>query len=383
MRPPLRILPWRTALGAVLLASCGGDQPTQPVEPVPDDGSAYWPAESWRTASPAAVGLDPDRIDAAVARIRNGESPGVHSMLVIRYGYLAAETYANGSTANVVHTLQSVTKSVTSLLVGIARFRGADLDLARPVLEYFPEYPDIQNLDARKSAMTLRDLLTMRTGLDWSENPYNGSPLARLNNSRDDWLRLVLDWPMRDHPGTRWEYNSGGVIVLGGVIYNRTGEPADEFARRELFDRIGAGPATWYIGQPNGLPHLGGGLNLRARDLARVGYLVLRRGVWDGQQLVSGDWIQESTAPVVTRPRSFGGYPVDYGYLWWRFPLDGNGSTAGEDNAIVAAIGAGGQWILIVPRYDLLVTFTGNTSEDVALRLFYDYVLPAVHSTIE
>jgi len=364
-------------LASALILGCGGD-PTQPVEPVGDDGSAYWPAAEWRRASPEAVGLDPARIGAVIGRVRSGQSPGIHSMLVIRYGYLAVEEYANGSTAETIHTLQSVTKSVTSLLVGIARTRGFQLDIRQPVVSFFPEYADLRNLDARKSAMTVRDLLTMRTGLDWREDPYAGSPLAQLNATHDDWLRFVLDWPMREDPGTRWEYNSGGVIVLGGLLYNLTGEPADVFARRELFDRIGAGPALWYIGQPHGLPHMGGGLNLRARDLARVGYLVLRNGNWNGEQVVSEDWIRESTAPTVIRPGYTHAWPFDYGYLWWQLPIDGRGSTADRDNAVIAAMGAQGQYIFLVPRYDLLVTFTAGTSEDVPFRLFFDQILPAV-----
>src|ERR1043166_5998555 len=304
----MRIGTSRTLL-LIALAGCG----PPPVEPVPQDGATYWPAAEWRRALPAQVGLDPGRIAGLVARLRGNQSPSIHSLLVVRQGFRAVEEYFNGSTAESVHTLQSVTKSVTSLLLGIAVEQGAVTSIDSPVIGFFPEYPDLLNLDDRKRSMTLRDILTMRTGLDWSEDPYEGSPLQALNATRTGWIRFVLDWPMREASGTRFEYNSGGVIVLGGVIYNTTGLVADQFARSNLFDPIGVGPATWYSGGPNGLPHMGGGLNLRAKDMARLGYLVLRDGRWGSRQVISPAWLSAPPAPPVLRPRSFAGPPGDYG----------------------------------------------------------------------
>lgn len=359
----------------VLLAACG----SMPVEPVVQDGATYWPAAEWRRATPEQVGLDAKRIAALVGRIRRNQIPAIHSLLVVRQGYLAVEEYFNGSSAESMHTLQSVTKSVTSLLLGIAVDQGAVPAIDRPVIGFFPEYPDLQNLDDRKRGMTLRDILTMRTGLDWSEDPYEGSPLATLNATRSEWIRFVLDWPMRDPPGTRFEYNSGGVIVLGGVLYNTTGLVADEFARRYLFDPIGVGPATWYSGGPHGLPHMGGGLNLRATDMARLGYLVLRGGRWGARQVVSPGWLAASLAPAVLRPRTFAGYPVDYGYLWWLLPRDGHGATGAPGETIYTASGAQGQWIFVIPNFDLVIVVTAGTPQfDAPVAFLYEDLLPAV-----
>ena len=344
-----------------------------PVAPVPLDGATYWPGATWRRAEPDATGLDGGRLHSLVADLQSNRIPGIHSLIVVRQGYLALEEYFNGGSAEQLHTLQSDTKSVTSLLVGIAVGQGSIPSVARPVLEFFPEYAAVQHLDARKEAMTLRDLLTMRTGLDWSENPYEGSPLQQLNATRDGWLRFVLDWPMRDAPGTRFEYNSGGVIVLGGAIYNKTGLPADEFARRNLFEPIGITRFSWFRGGPNGLPHMGGGLALSAVDMARIGYLVLRQGKWGERQVVPADWLAESLAPAVSPTGwSFGGKPVDYGYLWWRLPLEG-------PDVIYTASGAQGQWIFIIPKYDMVVAVTSNTPQfDLPVRFLYDRILPAV-----
>ena len=247
------------------------------------------------------------------------------------------------------------------------------------MVSFFPEYPDLANLDAGKRAMTLRDLLTMRTGLDWSENPYQGSPLEQLNNSRGDWLRIFLDWRMREAPGTRFEYNSGGVITLGGVLFNTTGVAADAFAREHLFGPIGVDQAQWYRGSPNGLPHLGGGLSLRTVDMARLGYLVLRNGRWGQTQVVPEEWLRASLAPVVSPGWSFGGHRVDYGYLWWLLPLAGTGPADTPDRAIYTASGAQGQWIFVVPKYDLVIAVNSNTQQfDAPVRFLYEDILPAI-----
>jgi CubicO group peptidase (beta-lactamase class C family) len=228
------------------------------------------------------------------------------------------------------------------------------------VLDLFPRYAPVANLDDRKRAMTVRDVLTMRTGLDWQEDPYVGSPLEMLNNSSSDWLRLVLDWPMREQPGTRWIYNSGGVILLGGAIGLAARENAADYVRERLFRPIGIEGDKWARGYPDLLPHMGGGLFIRTSDLARLGYLVLRRGRWSGRQIVPEAWIEESTRRSVIAPRTFGPYRTDYGYLWWLLPVDRDAPTATESGVIVTASGAHGQWLFIVPRYDLVVVATAD-----------------------
>jgi CubicO group peptidase (beta-lactamase class C family) len=150
------------------------------------------------------------------------------------------------------------------LLVGIALAQGKIHSVDDRVLDFFPEYEPLKHLDERKTALTVRDLLTMRTGLDWSEDDYNISPLKELNECGCDWLRLVLNWRMREAPGSRFEYNSGGVILLGGIIRNVSGGPVDSFAEQYLFGPLGIKGARWFQGLPEGLPHMGGGLNLRA-----------------------------------------------------------------------------------------------------------------------
>ena len=344
-------------------------------------GDDYAPGREWRTARPADVGLDGRALSRLVGRIRAGEHGRLHSLQIVRDGYLVVDEYFNGWVPDGLHTLQSDTKSVTSLLVGIAADRG-ELSVDDRVLDRFPEYRHVRNVDDRKRAMRVEDLLTMRTGLDWSEARYEGSPLQQLNTSQQDWLKFVLDWPMAEQPGTRFEYNSGGVILLGGIVGNATGRRVDRFARKYLFKPLAVDRVLWARGQPDGLPHMGGGLSMRPRDMAKIGYLVLRGGRWGDRQVVSEAWLRASTAPIQRPPWQLGGYPVEYGYLWWLLPIDGVGLDDGPDAHIITASGARSQWIFVIPRYDMVVVATGDDDSyqgfTAPVEFLYGDILPAV-----
>ena len=381
----------RLAVATILCVSgvaCGGS-PAGPAgtltgQPdtvtVADDGLRYWPGASWRTTSPAKVGIDDAILRGIAERVGTGGLAGMHSLLVVRRGYVVAERYA-GVSRDDVHTLQSVTKSVTSLLVGIAMDEGAIASIDRPVLQLFPEYASVANTDAAKLALTPRHLLAMRTGMAFWEDPYPGSPLQQLNDCGGcDWLKFILDRPMLQPPDQAWKYNSGAPIVLGGVLFNATGLAADEYARRKLFTPLGIDRFTWHKGSPNGLPRMGGGLSLRTRDLARIGYLVLRRGVWNDQRIVSERWIDSSTHRITTATERYFPRNTDYGMLWWLFPRNGQTGAASGDDYIIAASGTGGQWMFIDPKHDLLVVLTGALSSGSwpGVQLFFDELLPAV-----
>ena len=308
--------------GALLAAACAGPGPASPTA---SDRALTPPrvlADGWAVGEPGDAGLDPARLTAAANRIRRGDLGATHSLLVVRRGRLVVEEYFQGSGPDDVHTQQSVTKSVTSLLVGAAVDRGLIRSEGERVLDFFPEHADLRGADARRDAMTLADLLTMRTGLAWSEEPYEGSDLQHLNDSRGDWVRFVLDRPMREAPGTRWQYNSGGTIVLAGAPRRAAGNVV-EFARRALFEPLGIRGERWVLSPYDGLPHTGGGLQLRARDMARLGELVLRDGRAGERQVISAEWMRDSArraAGPIAWPR-----PVHYGRLWWLFPARGGG----------------------------------------------------------
>lgn len=364
---------------ALLAGVAGCSEPTGPSVSV-DTTVAYWPTTAWRIAAPEAVGVDGPAFRGIVDQLNHGAVPGVHSFVAVRYGYVFAESYFQGGSASQPHTLQSVSKSVTSLLVGIARDSGLLASIDAPVLGFFPEYTDLAAVDDAKRALRVRDLLSMRTGMSFWEEPYNGSPLQQLNTCACDWLHFVLDRPMSGAPDQSWAYNSGGVIVLGGVIHAVAGVPADEFARQVLFAPLGISQWSWIKGQPNGLPHMGGGLYLRSSDLARIGYLILKRGDWKGKRLVSENWIEASTARVTTTTPSYFPRATDYGFLWWLFPRNGLTGPPSGDDYIVAASGSGGQWMFIDRAKNLVVVFTAELGSGSwpAVQLFFDQLEPAV-----
>jgi CubicO group peptidase (beta-lactamase class C family) len=372
------------ALALVVFSTACSSRVTNPGDTtaVTDDGLAYFPGTTWRTANPRDVAMNEAPLNTLATRIRNGQIAELNGLVVVRRGYVVMEQYANGSSATHVHEMQSVTKSITSLLLGIAIDNGRIAGVDSKALGFFPEYTDFQNMTQAKRDVTLHQLLTMTSGLNFYEDPYPGSPLQRLNDSGGDWLRIIFDQPMNATPGERWQYNSGGVIALGGVIYNATGTVADEYARQHLFEPIGIRTSYWFKGSPNGLPHMGGGLGLRASDLARIGYLVLRKGKWGDTQIVSESWLRESTGHHVRAPRTFGSHSTDYGYLWWLLPLD-NRAGGTWDTDIITASGAKGQWLFIVPKYDLVVAATSNGAGFSGyidpIEFLYSYILPAVN----
>ena len=363
-------------IAAVLLFAC-----RHPVVPdtgdtaaVRDSGAAYFPGSAWRTAAPAQVGFDAPRAAALARDVTSGRFGAVDALIVVRFGHLVVEHY-DGWTSSQAHTIQSVTKSVTSLLYGIlqAKHAGSETSLDRTVADVFATYQPLANDDARKRALTLRHLLMMRAGMNFWEQPYAGSPLDQLNRSSGDWIRFILDRPMVGMPGDDWAYDSGAAILMCGAIRQIAGESADAFARRELFEPIGVVGEMWSKSPFDGLPHCGGGLSLRPTDLARVGFVVLRHGRWSDRQLVPADWIGVSTSPL-SRGSSllFSAFNSGYGYLWWTFPLHRGGTDAG----VIAASGSGGQWLFMIPSLDLVVAIAARNG--AGLDLLYDGVLPAL-----
>jgi len=339
-----------------------------------DDGSAYWPRARWRTAMPAQVGMDSAAMAELAASVRRERYPAMRSLLVVRNGYLVLNEYTHGAEPQSPVPIAAVSKTVTGLLVGIAVDSGLFRESDR-LVQFFPDYVPSTGM---KSEITVDHLLTMRSGLNFFESPYDGSPMQLLNESKGDWLRIIFDQAMRTPPGDGWEYNSGGIIALGAVIGATAKEPADSFAKHTLFAKLGISDFTWYEGQPNHLPHMSSGLLLNSPDMARIGYLMLRNGRWNGEQVVSERWLAKMREHVTRQLGHWGSYQLDYGRTLWQLPpLQGSG-----DVEVFAAVGSGGEWIFVVPSKDLVVVSTGVAySEEQftqAVQLLYDVIVPAV-----
>ena len=208
--------------------------------------------------------------------------------------------------ARAKHDLQSATKSVVALLVGIAIDRGAIKRVDASVVSFFPTYGDLG--DPNKQLITLRDLMTMTGGLSWRYEPY--LDMARKTDAAADPYKFVLSEKLMRTPGSWWHYNNGSAELVGGAVQQATGERLDRYAKKTLFDLLQIEDWEWGM-MASGNPGASWGLRLRPRDFAKIGQLVLDRGVWHGARIVSADWIAEMTRPRIVREH------FEYGYLWW------------------------------------------------------------------
>jgi CubicO group peptidase (beta-lactamase class C family) len=340
--------------------------------------SSSAPAWEWPKSTPAQQQLDPALLKELAASIRKGEKyPDIHSLLIVRNGCLIVEEYFGDYQAGKLHMLQSVSKSFTSALVGIAiekrKFKGID----EKVLDFFPGIKDIKNMDERKAAMRLRDLLTMRSGTDYHERGYYGSPHHKLNKLERGWDRFYLNRKMIRKPGTYFQYDSGAVILMSSMLKNRTGKHADGYAEQHLFKPLQIEKKSWYKNK-EGHPHTGGGLSLIPLDMAKFGLLYLQNGRWQGKQVVPANWVKESFRKHVSFPGK-NREVIGYGYLWWIMKPDPKGP--GKEY-IYAAAGFRSQYIFIIPEHDMVVVVTGGTRSGIdqkkPIQFLYNHILPAV-----
>lgn len=314
--------------------------------------------------------------DLSLRIAANDEYRDMHSLLVMRNGELVFERYYGTSGLADVHTMQSVSKSFTSALIGIALGEGAISSVDEPVLDFFPQWKADYERDPRKMAMTLEDVLTMRTGTDYNENGQS-SPHFQLNALSSGWDRFWLDRPMITDPGTSFRYDSGGVIALSAMLKDRKGVHADGYAEEVLFGPLGIENAEWFRNS-EGHPHTGGGLRLTSRDMIKLGQLYLQNGVWNGEQVVPEGWVEESLKFRVTFSPPIGtvGKTIGYGYLWWILA----GDPAGIGTPIYAAMGYRGQYVFVIPEHDMVVAMTGwmpPTEYGRAIGILYSDILPA------
>jgi CubicO group peptidase (beta-lactamase class C family) len=355
-----------------------GGRELETAVPAQADSSSF----QWIMSSPSEQGLHSGKLTELVDLIREGKRyPRVQSLLVVRHGCLVVEEYFNNWDGERLHILQSVTKSFTSALIGIAIGRGEIQGVEEKILDFFPDMEDIAHMDERKASIRVRDLLTMRSGVDYHENGQD-SPHHRLNRTPTGWDKFYLDRPMAGDPDKSFNYDSGGVILLSAILKSRTGMHADVYAEEALFKPLGITEKFWVKNQ-EGHPHTGGGLALRTRDMARFGLLYLNQGKWEGKQVVPEDWIRESFQMHV----DFGNPDQDvigYGYLWWVQRPDPQGDGKRH---IYAARGARGQYIFIVPEHDMVVAINADTQSGGQRRgideFLYGYILPAVHTHVK
>lgn len=359
-------------LQLALVAIAAGACAETPLEPY-----AYRAPEQagdgWRTAAAESVGLDPGPLEAATNAVQSKTYPGVDSFLVVRNDSLVHEAYFNDFSRDKPHDLRSATKSITSALVGIAIDQRLLSGVDEPVLPHLGSESRFANFDPRKREITVEDLLTMTPGLacdDWnSSSPGNETNMYKER----DWVKFIFDLPMIADPGTRYGYCTGGVVALGAVVTEASGQRVDAYARQVLFSRLGISGESWQY-TPTGAVDTGGHIRLRPRDMAKLGLLFLRQGTWGSERIVSKEWVERSTS---FRVRTISG--EEYGYLWWRRAT----SHRGAPLQTFYAIGNGGQQIIVAPSLDLVAVFTGSNYDTAATAgypqgIFDRFVLAAV-----
>jgi len=318
---------------------------------------------------PAEVGLDSALLAEMAAKLVRGDFPNMHSVLIIKNNKLVFEEYFYEYDMHTLQQIRSATKTFVSSLVGIAIDKGFIKSRNETVLSYFPEY-NLKNLSDDKKKITIENLLNNQSGLDCSDDDGNSPGNENKMYPTGDWVKFILDLPMAGKPGGEAKYCSGGVTILARIVEKTSGESLHEFARKNLFDPLGADHYKWNFKPDSSEMNTFGQLYIMPRDMAKFGLLYLNHGKWNGRQVISENWVQESLTTHTTL-RNTG-----YGYLWWHPWLMINDSRQEG----IAAKGNGGQRIYLRPDLNLVVVITGGNynSESSADDLLGHYILRAV-----
>jgi len=261
--------------------------------------------------------------------------------------------------------MRSASKTVTSTLVGLAvqegRIGGAD----DRVLPYFPNYRWYDHWDPRKADIQVRHLLTMSSGLD--ANDSDPASVAsegsyQSQTARPDWIKLALDAPMKEDPGTGPLYGGANPMILGGILAQVADEPVEWFAQRTLFGPLGIETYSIFL-DPTGIPYMGGGMWMRPRDMLKYGQMYLNGGTWKGRRVLDRAWIEESWGDYGRlRPLDRNGHR--YGYLWWHHSYEVGGTAI----QTLEARGNGGQYIFVIPSLDMVVVITSGNFRNGKVR---------------
>ena len=340
--------------------------------------------DGWSTTNAASAGLSVSKLQEMESAIRTEQFKKITSVVIARNGKLAYGGYFSGSDVNTVMETRSATKSITSILVGIALDQGLLTSVDTPILSFFRDKEPLQNPDPRKEKITVEDLLTMSSLLECDDS----NDFSRGNEERmyliEDWSKFALDLPIRgfapwatkpkDSPyGRSFSYCTAGAFLLGRVLERSTKIPVQEFAKRNLFDPLGIAEADWKF-SPLSEAQTGGGLGLRSRDLLKLGQLYANRGVWNGKRIVSENWIKVSTQPHVR---------IDdqtlYAYLWWLKSF----KSGEQAHPAYFMSGNGGNKVVVLPDLSMVVVITSTNYNTKGMheqteKLLTDYVLGAV-----
>jgi CubicO group peptidase (beta-lactamase class C family) len=335
-------------------------------------------------------GMDTGRIVTLTKLILADKYPNIHSMLILRHGKLIYENYFAGEdvddatpvgyvnhSIDDLHDCRSISKSFTSACIGIAIKQGFIKSIDEPIFPYFREYA--KYFDSAKTKITIRNLLTMTSGLQFGETDYSDAKNSYFHmRASDDPIKYVLSCKLTSAPGTAWNYSSGNTQLLGEIIWKATGERLDKYAGRNLFAPLGISKYDWrHMPNNNNLPAAAWGLRLRSRDLAKFGLLYMNNGKWGDTQILDSAWVKQSLSAQVPRPSESPNVLRGYGFQFWTDLL----IQHQYKTDIPWATGYGGQLIFFWRSMDILVVFTGwndNPKDPNAIVAFYINIVPSV-----
>lgn len=330
--------------------------------------------------------IDTTKIITLTEFILKQQFPNVHSMLIVKDSKLVYENYFSGTdeisgqklgyldhNINDLHDCRSISKSITSLCIGIAIDKGLIKNVDEPIEQYFPEYN--RYFDTQKRQITIKQLLTMTAGFDWNEDiSYRDFKNSELQmDLSSDPIKYILSRPIVAAPGTKWNYNGGESQLLAQIIVKVSGMTIDKFAEQYLFNPLSIDIYDWLKLKEN-MPAAASGLRLRSRDLLKIGMLYMNNGIWQNKQIIAKDWTTTSLMPIVSRGNEKG-----YGYQFWTSTEIINGKSID----ISEAKGNGGQRVFFVKELQLLVVITaGNYNQwDIvndSRKALIDFIIPSV-----
>ena len=325
----------------------------------------YFPDETWTATTPEEQGMNSAILDEMMQFIEDSDAP-IRGLVVTRNGYIVKEQYWNYYTENTTHQIFSCTKSFTGTLIGIALREGFIDNVSQRVLDFFPEMT-IENMDSRKGNMTLEHVLTMTTGLDWNEwnISYNDpSNMYRQMFGSPNPIQFFLNLPTAYDPGTHWVYTTGASHLLSAIIEQTTGMSARNFAEQYLFAPLNISIGGWAV-DPQGINNGGTQLYVTARAMAKLGLLYLNNGTWDGQDVLTADYVARAGSALAATHLD-----NDYGYQWWIDTARGMFSAQGSE----------GQYIFVAPEVNVVIAITARADEpgeDVSEEIL-QYVLDSV-----
>jgi CubicO group peptidase (beta-lactamase class C family) len=298
--------------------------------------------------------INTDSIKRISDDLRNGEYGKISSIVILSKSKIVYEQYYGFSNSSTLHPISSVTKSVTSLITGICIDKGFLKTIDTPIFKFFPEFKSVFEKDTLKKQITIRNLLNQTTGLEWDEwtthYSYAGNALIEMSQSNQNWVEATLNLRVECKPSLKFSYNSGNSQVIENILSKSTSHDFEWLVKNFLFAPLDIKTYHWDTYPNNGTPAWGG-LSLTTRDMAKLGTLLYSHGCWNDNQIISSDWLEEST-----KIESQGG-KADYGLHWWI-------TKQPDGKPLVYAAGYGDQYIYIAPDKKIVLAINGQNFTD-------------------